>query len=149
MARIGVRRKRRRLADRYAPHSPGRDTRSKVRHIATQPPVVPVTWGCAPVFSLLHAHQTFLRPWRLAKQKLLLIVAPTGGVFTVPEFFPRSPQGETCRQHRRGLQPLPSRSDHWFYPTVTANNQNIRRARRPRGRRGAVKARNHDDAVAM
>jgi hypothetical protein len=56
----------------------------------------------------------------LAQQKLLLIVAPTGGVFTVPEFIPRSPQGETCRQYRRGLQPLPSRSDHSFHLTVTA-----------------------------
>src|SRR5579863_6993123 len=113
MARIRVRRRlRRRLADRYAPHAPGRDARPGVRHVVTHPPVVPVTWGWAPVFSLLHAHPTFLRPWRLAEQNLLLIVAPTGGVFTVPECIPRSPQGETCRQHRRGLQPLPSRSAH-------------------------------------
>jgi hypothetical protein len=64
------------------------------------------------IFSLVHLHQTFPRPWRLVEQKLLLIVAPTGGVFTVPEFFAGSQQGEACLQYRRGLQPLPSCSDH-------------------------------------
>ena len=100
------------VARRHVPHAPGPGSPvwcPACRHLASR---CSVAWGSAPVFPPPCARSLPAPMASLAEENLLLIVAPTGRVFAVPEFFSRSPQGETCRKHHHGLQPLPSRSDH-------------------------------------
>src|ERR1035438_643063 len=111
LAGVGAWNRRRRLTDRHTRDGPRCGARVGAGHISSGSRHALVGSGCTLPFDL-EPHNSLPRPWGLPEQNPLLLGAPFGGVFVLPEFLARGGQGVERWPYRRGLQQAPSCSEH-------------------------------------